>query len=257
MAVIQREESVFLRLSYEKLNCALYPYLSLALCENYVYSNILTVSDLSKEQLQQYYHAVEAEGAELFTFVFANGSATSDPEDAHYLLSPLRGLLAVMAVLGGMAAALFYTQDKAAGVFDRLPRGKRFLFSAGYPVVAVADVALGMFAALGLAGLLLDAWYEAAVLLLYIIVTSGFCVGLCLLIPNRRVLAAFIPALAVVMTVLCPIFVNPPDLPLVQYWLPPYYYLKAVYDPKFMGYMAIYAGGVYGLDWLLYRIRSK
>jgi ABC-2 type transport system permease protein len=257
VAVIQREESVFLGLSLEKLNCALYPYLSLALCENYVYSNILTVSDLSQAQLKQYYDAVDAEGEDLFAFVYANGGNPADTENANYLLSPVRGLLAVMIVLGGLAAAMFYTQDEATGVFDRLPRGKRFLFSVGYPAVAVLDVALAVFAALGLAGLLSSVWYEAAVLLLYVLAAAGFCLGLRLLLPNGRVLAAVTPALVVAMTVLCPIFINSPELPVLQYLLPPHYYLKAVYNPSFLGYMAIYAGVIYGIDWLLYRVRSR
>jgi len=257
VAVIQREESVFLRLSHEKLNRVLYPYLSLALCENYVYKNILTVDTLSKEQLKSYYDAVNAEGEDLFAFVYANGETPADTENANYLLSPVRGLLAVMLVLGGLAAVIFYMQDEAAGVFDRLPRGKRFWFSVGYPAVAVVDMALAVFAALGLAGLLLDVWYEAAVLLLYGIISAGFCMGLRLLLPDGRILAVAMPVLAAAMIVLCPIFINPPTLPVLQYLLPSYHYLNAVYEPKYIGHMAVYAAAVYGLDWLLYRIRSR
>jgi len=257
VAVLQREESVFLRLACEKLNCALYPYLSLALCENYVYTNILTVDKLSKEQLKEYYDAVNAEGEDLFAYVYANGDTPEDTEKANYLLSPVRGLLAVMLTLGGLAAAIFYAQDEAGGVFDRLPRGKRFLFSVVDPALAVTDVAIVVFAALGLAGLLLDMWYEVAVLLLYGVITVGFCVGLRLLLGNSRILAAITPAIAAAMTVLCPIFINPPELPALQYLLPPYHYLRAVYEPKFIGYMIVYAVVVYGVDWLLYRIRSK
>jgi ABC-2 type transport system permease protein len=257
VAVIQREDSVFLRLALEKLNAALYPYLSLAVCENYVYSKILTVSDLSKEQLKQYYDAVNAEGTDLFDFVYANSGEEANTEKANYLLSPVRGLLAIMVVLGGLAAVLFYRQDEASGVFDRLPRGKRFWFSAVYPAVAVGNVILAVFAALGLAGLLLNIGREIAALLLYGLITAGFCTGLRLLMPNGHMLAAVTPALIAGMTVLCPIFVNPPELPALQYLLPPFYYLKAIYDLKFMGYMAIYAVAICGVDWLLYRARSK
>lgn len=257
VAVIQREESVFLRLALEKLNAALYPYLSLALCENYVYSNILTINDLPPEQLRQYYDAVDAEGADLFDFVYANSGAPADTENANYLLSPVRGLLAIMVILGGLAAVLFYGQDETAGVFDRLPRGKRFWFSAVYPAVAVGNVILAVFAALGLAGLLLNIVREIAALLLYGLITAGFCTGLRLLMPNGHMLAAVTPALIAGMTVLCPVFVNPPELPALQYLLPPFYYLKAIYDLKYMGYMAIYAVAICGVDWLLYRARSK
>ena len=75
--------------------------------------------------------------------------------------------------------------------------------------------------------------------------------------PNGHILAAVTPALIAGMTVLCPIFVNPPELPVLQYLLPPFYYLKAIHNSKFMGYMAIYAAVIYGVDWLLYRARSK
>ena len=257
VAVIQREESVFLRLALEKLNAALYPYLSLALCENYVYSNILTINDLPPEQLRQYYDAVDAEGADLFDFVYANSGAPADTENANYLLSPVRGLLAIMVILGGLAAVLFYGQDETAGVFDRLPPGKRIWFFVGYSAMAVVNVILAVFAALGLAGLLLNVGYEVVVSLLYGIITIGFCAGLRLLIPNGSVLAAVTPALIAGMTVLCPIFVNPPRIPALQYLLPPYYYLKATYDPMFMVYMAIYAVVIFCMDWLLYHFRSR
>ena len=257
VAVIQREESVFLGLSLEKLNYALYPYMSLALCENYVYSSILTVSDLSEAQLKQYYDAVDAEGEDLFAFVYANDGKPVDTDNANYLLSPVRGLLAVLIILGGMAAAMFYTQDEATGVFDRLPRGKKFFFSFGYPAVAVLDVALAAFAALGVTGLLTKIWYEAILLLVYGMATTGFCLGLGLVFPKGRGLAAMTPALAAAMTVLSPIFVNPPRIPALQYLLPPYYYLNGVYSPQFLGYMAIYTGMIFGVDWLLYRIHSR
>ena len=125
VTVIQREENVFLRLTQEKLNSALYPWLSMGLFSDRANN---AVSVLTDEELERIYQSVNAEGEDLFEFSYIGGSS-EDNSEASLLVSPMRGLLAVMIVLGGFAVAMFYTQDEAGGVFDRLYYGRSFSFS--------------------------------------------------------------------------------------------------------------------------------
>ncbi len=256
MLIIQREDSVLLKLSHEKLNSTLYPYLSLAHCEDYIYDNLLTTSDISSEAIKQYYDSIDAEGADLFQMVYASGVNANDNEQ-NYLLSPARGLLAILIMLGGLAAAMFYTSDESSGVFDRMPRGRRFAIAIEYHAVAVFDVAIAAFVAILLGGLSVSFFYELAAMLLYMIAVVGSCMLLRLICHKNRLLASLTPALSIIMAVLCPIFIAPPIIPILQYLLPPYYYLNSIYKPEFLGYIAIYSVVVSAASYLVYRVRSR
>jgi len=257
VVIIQREDNPLLRLTHEKLNAALYPHLSKSLYQSYMYSNILTLDDLTPQQLDEYYNAVGSEGEDIFDFVYSNGSANSDAKNTGFLLSPLRGLMAIAMTLGGFAIAMFYSLDESRGTFDRLPQGKRFALSVAYHSTAVINMAVVVLIALFLTGMATSIWRELASMAMYCIVTVGFCMALRLLCRNNRLLGAVIPLITVVMIVLCPVFFKISAVPIVPYLLPPYYYLNSIYNVKFLGYMAAYAVAVYTFDYVLYRIRSK
>lgn len=257
VVIIQREDNPLLRLTHEKLNAALYPHLSQSLYRNYMYNNILTLNDLTPQQLEEYYNAVGSEGDDIFDFVYSNGSDKSDSENTSFLLSPLRGLMAITMTLGGFAIAMFYTQDELRGTFDRLPIGKRFALSVAYHSTAVINMAVAVLIALFLTGMATSVWRELASMTMYCIITVGFCMALRLICRDNRLLGAVIPLITVVMIVLCPIFFNISAVPIVPYLLPPYYYLNSIYNLKFFGYMALYAIAVYTFDYVIYRIRSR
>ena len=255
VAVVQREDSVMLRLSHEKLNAALYPHLSQATYKNYVVAN-LTLNELDDAQLDESYTAVNADGADVFRLVYAASEQVANDAETSYLLAPLRGLLAIMITLGGFAVAMFYMQDEARGTFDRLPLNRRFVFSLSYHASAVVCVALAALLALFITGLSVSFIREIAAMVLYCVITVGFCVGLRLICRDIRLLGALMPAMAVAMIVVCPVFLNIP-IPLAGYLLTPYYYLNAVYDASWLLYMLIYAVVIYAFDYALFRIRAR
>lgn len=261
VAVIQREESVFLRLSHEKLNAALYPYISMAVYSDYVLDNVVNISELSEEEIREFYLSVNAEGADLFDFVYADpdgeGGEIADTSGANFLVSPLRGLLAIMVVLGGVAVAMFYMQDEARGAFDRLPRGTGFSFSAVYHSAAVIMVAVVVFIALLMTKMTVGAAYELLALFIFCMCTVGFCICLRLLLRDIRLFGAVVPILIVVMAVLCPIFFKAPNIPIVQYLLPTYYYIRAFSSTRFVWYMAIYTAVLFVVAFALHSLRAK
>ena len=255
VAVVQREDSVMLRLSHEKLNAALYPHLSRALYKHYSVSH-LTLGELDDAQLDEYYTAVNADGADIFRLVYAASEQAANDESINYLLAPLRGLLAIMITLGGFAVAMFYMQDEARGTFDRLPANQRFAFSLGYHAAAVVCIALAALVALFITGLSVGFLRESVVMALYCVITVGFCMAWRLICRDIRLLGALMPTLAVAMIVVCPVFLNL-QIPVVGYFLPPYYYLNAIYDSLWLLYMLIYAVIIYTFDYVLFRIRAR
>ena len=255
--IIQREDSVFLKLSHEKLNSTLFPYISLAFCEDYIYDHLLTIDEISSQTIKEYYNSIKAEGEDLFQLVYAAGGVNEDADDENYLLSPARGLVAILVMLGGLAAAMFYTSDESRGVFDRMPKGKRFVFAIEYHAVAVFDVAIAAFIAIIVGGFSIVFLYELASMLLYIIAVVGSCMLLRLVFYDIRILASITPALAIIMAVACPIFINPPSIPILQYLLPTFYYLNSIHRPEFLGYMAIFSVITYAASYMLYRIRTR
>lgn len=256
--IIQREDNVFLNISHEKLGAALFPYVSLALCEDYIYRNILSSEDISSAEIEEYYNSVDAEGADLFEFFFANSdNDVQNSDKSNYLTSPMRGLLAILVALSGIAVAAYYIEDQTRGSFDYLRSRGNFVFSICYHSTAVVDTALTMLIALIITGLGVGLWRELAAITLYIVITVGFSILLRLIVRDLRYLCALAPALIITMAVLCPIFINPPSLPFIQFLLPPYYYMNMIYNEAFFIYTVIYAVIIYSSSYILYRIKER
>ena len=244
VAVVQREDSVLLRLTHEKLNSAIYPYLSVALYSNFVLDNVVNTRELSEDELERFYYSVNAEGDDLFEFVYGrenNKEGADKAQETSFLIPPLRGLLAIMVALGGVAAAMFYMQDESRGAFDRLPRGAEFSFAAVYHTAAVAMVAVFALAAIFIAGISAGFFYELLAIIVYSAAVVGFCMCLRLLLRDLRLFGSVASILIIAMAVLCPIFFSAPRLPLIQYLLPAYYYIRAISNASFLCYMAAYA----------------
>jgi len=257
VTVIQREDSVALRLSREKLNAVLYPYLSYALFSSDAHDRLEQITEM---ELKTYYQSVDPEGEDLFTFMYAGTNTENEavPEgQQHFLLSPLRGLLAIMIVLGGMAAAMYYMQHEASGFFDRFSKNALFPFSILHHAAAVTMVGTAVFGALHLAQISVGWGYELLVLTLYCAAAVGFCLCLRLILFSIRLFASLAPVLIVVMTVFCPILFQPPRLPAIQFLLPTYYYLNAFSNRNFVWYMALYCIAAYTAAYLLHLLRSK
>ena len=257
VTVVQREESVFLRLSHEKLNAAIYPYLSLAIFNNTVRNSI---DEDTRVSYDKFYHEINADGADLFDFVYANegkGDEVAGNNEGNFLISPLRGLLAIMVILGGVAVAMFYMQDEARGLFDRFPRSAGFSFSLAYHTSAVLMVGAVVLVGLMLTGISVGVGYEMLALAVYCLTSVGFCMCLRLILRDIRLFGAIAPVLIVVMAVLCPIFFLTPKLPAIQHLLPTYYYLNAFSNSNYVWYMALYGIALHALAFLLHFLRAK
>ena len=250
--VVQREESVLMQLSREKLMSAIFPHLSYSFYSEFVLMRFPELSDTSDENLRLYYDSVDAKGDELFKV--ENVSGAGDAEQQGYLLSPVRGLLAVIVVVGGLAVSMLWLKDKSDGVFDTVPEKKRYFHSVAYCFVAVLDLALASAVSPSLAGLGLSFGREVLLALLLAVHTVGFCVFIRTLCGKNELLGPVIPVVAVGCIALSPVFFDVNIVPALQYLLPTYGYLTSAYSANAVLWSLVSCAFLYGASYVLHRI---
>lgn len=254
ISIVCREQTVFTRLSHEKLSCALYEYCAKAYYIDFTRTNIPELDHLSDSELLEYYENVSID-EELF--VFGNPTnAENENESSNYLTVPVRGLLGVIAIICGMAAAMYFMQDDAGGTFSHVPQTSKIYIAFACLMIAVINICASMFISLTAAGLSAGILKEISVLLLYSLCCAIFCLLLNLIIPSIKLYGALCPLLTVIMLVVCPIFFDLKTLGFIQLLFPPTYYVNASYNNTYILYMALYAlaGGI--LCIILHRLRS-
>ncbi len=240
VTVLLREETVPLRLANEKLAGVLYRRCAPALYRQYVRNDVAELDSVSDEELMSYYLSFEQEN-DLFQFAYPDGDSGGDYVSGGYLVAPLRGLLSVFVLLGGLAAAMFYKQDERRGVFAWVRQSRLPFIAAGCQGIAVVNLTAVMLASLAIAGITGSLLRELVAALLYAVCCTSFCFLLSQLIRPINVLGMITPPLIVCAIVTCPIFFDFGALRLLQLLLPPTYYLHAVHSNRYLLYGALYA----------------
>lgn len=247
--VVQREENVAHMLTRERLSGQVYHELSQRFYLAYMRQNYPELQ-LSDEKLLEYYDRIEMDG-NLFAYESITGEAMLQ---VHYLLSPVRGMLAIVAVLCGMAAAMYQVKDRELGMFAWVPHRRQPVWELSCQLVAVGNVSVVSLVALMVAGLGGNVLAELASMVLYCLCVAVFCMLLRSVLRNVQALGILMPLLAVIMLLVCPVFVDLAKLRVFQFLLPPTYYLNAVYNPMYLVYMLIYTmvcGALYLLSEML------
>ena len=252
VTVVERQQSVFSRMAREKLNFALQHYSAPACYLNYTRSHVEQLNALSDEQLMQYFNDVEFND-ELFLFRTPDGEAVVEVEN-NYLLAPVRGLLGILMVLCGLAAALFYLHDEERGTFALVPLRRRGWVAYACLFIAVLNISVVTLLALVLGGVATSLWLEVPILLLYAVCCAAFCLLLLRLCGSIRVLASVLPVLVTIMIVVCPVFFDARMTLWIKLAFPPTYFVNATFDRWYLLYMLAYAAVcvalAYGIKWL-------
>ena len=242
VTVVQREDTVYLQLAREKLFGAMYPWLSKSLYDNVC----LEWMEVSADALQKEYDP-DAASESMFLYEYGGGlqkgsSQSHEKMQGAYLLSPLRGLLGLLVLLGGFAGVLFYQEDQKRNLFDVLPSGRRWWFPYLYLFPPVGNVAAAALIACYGAGIWTGWWREVLWMTLYGILCVLFCTLLRRLFKTQQRLAAAVPILLFTMLIVCPVFISLTWLRPFRRLFPLYYYLRAVYRPDVLWEMTGYAG---------------
>ena len=247
--VVQREESVALALAREKLSGTILPYLSRSYYLQFMRQNYPALAELSDEKLLEYYDGTDI-GGQLFEY----DSTGANAQQVHYLMSPVRGLLAVVIFLGGMATAMYWLRDERQGTFCWVPGRYRILPELGSQLVALVHLCLVSLAALILSGQAQEILAECLLVPVYSLMAALFCMALRRLLGSVRLLGTALPILVVIMLLVCPVFFDLGALRICQLLLPPTYYINSVFDGRYLayaiGYIILCGGLCLGLDWL-------
>ncbi len=251
VSVVVREDSVLLRLSRESLGGALFPTVARRVYVDFVRQLAPELDELSEDTLLLAYDRAAGTDS-LFSFNEAHSEMTA----VSYLLSPLRGLLGVLIALCAMAAAMYEVRDRAGGTFCRVRRSRRAGVEFACQLVAVGHMALASAVCLWLVGLAAG-WREGLMLVLYSLCCATFAMMWRRVFFSLRALAASLPAVIVLMLVLCPVFFDFGPLRLFSWLFPPTYYICAVYNPAYLWYMPVYAAACLGLYVLLGHLPAR
>ena len=255
VSVLVRQDDVTLKLAREALSGTLYGQVSRQVYLNFIRENVPDLADISDETLLEYYATRDITDA-LFAFDQSD-PAMVNAQEIHYLTAPVRGLLAVVTVLCGMAAAMYYVEDQRRGTFGWVSARLLPAVELGCQLVALVNVAAVILLALALSGQA-GVWYmEILISLLYCLCCAGFCMLLRRLCGSVRVLGTLLPLLVVGMLLICPVFFDLGKLRTLQYLLPPTYFINALYNPKYLLYMVLYTGICFGLYGILGLRKSK
>ena len=256
VSIVEREESTALMLAREKLSGALSPYLFREAMKEYVRENIVLNDDLTDEELNGFF--ADSYGAdEIFDFEYSSGSSAAKENDMNYLLVPLRGLLAVMIVLCGLAVGMYYIQDGDNRTFYRITRQKRPILEAGYQLSGVTSISAVVLISLYIGGVGTNLLREIASLAAYALAASAFCVLIRRICGTVGRLSAVTPVLIVALIAVSPIFFTISGLKPIRMLTPVYYYLTSIHDPIYLLWMLLYAAVCGALSFLHARLTEK
>ena len=255
--ILEREETLPLMLAREKLSGVLFKTCSSTLYIKYSKEKLPGLSPLSDKELMEYYNKTKSKG-DLFEFSYTNESlSVKDATETSYLVTPVRGLMAIMLVLSGLAAAMFYSADDKKGTFAWVSQRAKPLVAGVFHLIPVSLTAAAMLISLYFSNLWVGFFRELLIIFLYLICITVFCMTVRLLCGSGKTLAAVTPLLILSFTVICPVFLDIKILHPIGQFLPTFHYLSAVHNNKFIGVMVIYALVGSGVYFLLSKILRK
>ena len=242
ISVVEREDNIAQKLSRIQLFGSVFPHLSYELFEGFIYNNILSPDEIHERYLKNYYATDSADGdvVEIKTF---NDQKTSS--DSDYLTAPFRGILSILIIFAGISGAMMFLSDQISGKYDWLSPKKRIIPALGLSFSAASMTGLVVFLALIFSGFIKNLWIEIIAMILFIIASTLFSLFFAVVFRSAGKLGAMTPFLILLMIVLCPIFFSIDSLKAITMLLPPYYYLNAIADSKFLIYMVIYIIALY------------
>lgn len=239
--VVEQEATIPLKLAREKLSGVVFGRCSSVFYLTYLRENVSELDGLSDEELLKFYDEFTMD-MKLFEFAYLEGEGgAEDMAAANYLLTPVRGLLAVIVVLSGLAAAMYFIRDDRVGTFSLVPQRNKAVVEFACQMIAVVNVALMALIALICAGLAEELGRELLLLVLYALAVSLFCMTVRRLCQSLAAVGTMLPLLIVVMLVVCPVFFDFGQLRAVQYLFPPTYYINGAISDRYLLLMGAYS----------------
>lgn len=240
VTVVEREQNAILNLSSECLYVAMIPYVAYGTYSDYLED--MAGETLPEDELREYFNAVVRRSS-LIDYYYLDGTRV---ESGDLLTAPVRGLLAMIILLAALASCINVCREEQMGIFERLSGRRRAFLPLFCHVTAIVPTAIACLAALYFSGLWVGWQRELLTMLLYVIGVAAFCEILRVLCRSEVTLGAIIPVLMTLMMVLCPVFVALDRAHILQYCMPPFFYLNAALNTGFLARFALYDCAVFG-----------
>lgn len=250
VTVLEPRENVLVKLTRELLSGTLFPHCSQALYITYIRENAPELAHLSDETLLEYYDNVILD-EELFIFTDMEGNTQAETEQSGYLLAPVRGMLAVLAVLAGLANAMYYIRDTQNGTFAWIPQTRQGVVELGCQLISLVNVLAVVLLSLALTGQGAALGRELLAGGLYCLCVAAFTMLIRRVTGGIRGLGMATPLLIVVMLVVCPVFFDLAAVRRIQYLFPPTYFINAAHNARYLVLMGIYTLALFALCWLI------
>ena len=146
----------------------------------------------------------------------------------------------MIILLAALASCMNACREEQQGIFEHLPGRRRAFLPLFCHLTAIVPTAMASLAALYFSGLWVGWRRELLTMLLYVVGVAAFCEILRILCRSEVTLGAIIPVLMTVMMVLCPVFVALDRAHVLQYCMPPFFYLNAALNPGFFPRFVLY-----------------
>lgn len=247
--VYQGQDTVFLAYVREILCSKIFPYYSYLAYKNYVKERMPLVTE--KDLLLQY------SSYSNIPDLFRQESAGSQQLSDSYLMSPLRGMLALWLLMCAFAASLYFMQDVEQGSFVWFNKNSSFFFFLKITLIPMLDCALVMLAAIYAGGIGLSFGREVLSLLLLLLSSICFANLISLLSRKKHVFSALIPVIILLTLVLCPIFLKVNSFRALQFLLPVYYYLNSIYSLYHLILFVVYTVSLFLIMLIFYLLKDR
>ena len=253
ITVIEREQTVSLRLSHLILFEKVYPNLAYDVYDDYVRTEMKVTDD----RIIKKYPELNSDFSKIIKIEYLNSGYAPDNSNTSFINSPLRGMLALAVMMCAIAAAMLFIHDRKTGKYDWLKPIKHFIPATGICLSATMISGVAILAAIFAAGINTAGMIEILTIVEYIFAAAAFGTLLCVIFRSEGLLGSLLPVFILVMLAITPIFFSFDMLKPLKLIFPPYYYLNAVIEPAYLVYMAVYAISAYLLAFLLHCILSK
>ena len=215
--VIEQSSTIPMKLSREKISGTVFGHCSRAFYLNYIRENVPELEDTPDAELLAYYDNFTT-SVDLFEFSYLEGEGgAQDAQEANYLLTPVRGLLAVVIMLGGLAAAMYFVHDDRCGTFSLVPQGKKCLVEFACQSIAILNLLLIGLVSLIITDLSVELGREILLAVSYGLLVTLFCMTARRILGSTTAIGTALPVLVVVMLVICPVFFDLKELRMMQY----------------------------------------
>ncbi len=240
VTVYEREETSFMALSREIMYSKLFPYISRIYSEEYAEDWLSPTGEYSKEEFLEFYNKMRpGEDESFIEFKALGGIGETNTTESNHLKMPIRGLLATLVVLCGLASAMTVSEDMEKGTFSWLEERRHIWVyhasNAGACIVASAVSVVSLVFA-KMAGNIL---YEALTAFLFALCCALFCTFIATVMRSSRRIAASVPPVVILILAFSSVFIRLSDTPF-QYILPTYSYIYSSVELSYMWIMCIY-----------------